>query len=184
MSNRTNRKAVWTNAGVVVIAAVGMSAATYVFLPALFSVGEPPARTATVLVYFHKADHASCEATQAVARTIATSGDIADAALRELFRGPTALEEQMSLSSAFDSEVIARAYGTNIDDLGSYYRGVSVTDGIATVDFAPGALAYLNSAACLQQSVKTPIINTLEQFPKVQTVEFSIDGKLFTEWDA
>ena len=46
-----------------------------------------------------------------------------------------------------------------------------------------GALAILKGAACVQEQVKGPIIDTLKALPSVTKVEFRIDGAEFFDWD-
>ncbi len=72
----------------------------------------------------------------------------------------------------------------NVPDIKAYYNGVTIKNGVAIVDFDKAALGRLNSAACMQASIKSPIEKTLKQFPTIKSVEYSIDGKLFDQWDA
>lgn len=101
----------------------------------------------------------SCGGTYAVTRFVPKTTGVADASMRIL------LEE-------------------NLPEIKQYYNGVTIKDGVATVDFDKPALSRLNSAACMQAMAKTPIEKTLKQFPTIKRVEYSIDGRLVTEWDA
>jgi hypothetical protein len=65
-----------------------------------------------------------------------------------------------------------------------YFRGVRIENGTAIVAFDVEALEYLNSAACAQGAIKTPIVRTLIEFPNVDDVAWEIDGEIFTAWDA
>ena len=123
-----------------------------------------------------------CSATKAVQRMVPQTTAIADAALRELLAGVTPDEETMGVTDSFSNDT--GSLGADIAPLTSYYEGVSISDGIATVAFTEQAMAYLNSAACSQQSVKSPIVQTLRQFPSVSDVQFSVGGRVVTEWDA
>lgn len=123
-----------------------------------------------------------CGATKPLTRQIPRTSAVADAALRELFKGVTPEEEAMGVTDSFSNE--AGYYGTGIDSLSSYYQGMSIQNGIATVQFAEQAMAYLNGAACSQQSVKSPIEQTLMQFSLVSEVQYSVGGRVITEWDA
>ena len=141
-----------------------------------------PGKTVTVKVFFHKDDLTECSVTKAVERTVPYTIRVADTALRELFKGPTASETQSwGLTNTF-----SQAYRSDkpVAPLSEYYNGVTITEETAIVDFDSGALEYLNSAACMQQSVKSPIEDTLKQFPTVLHVKYSIDGEIWTEWDA
>ncbi|HLD32029.1 MAG TPA: S-layer homology domain-containing protein [Candidatus Peribacteraceae bacterium] len=123
-----------------------------------------------------------CSATKAVQRMVPQTTAIADAALRELLAGVTPDEETMGVTDSFSNDT--GSLGADIAPLTSYYEGVSISNGIATVAFTEQAMVYLNSAACLQQSVKSPIVQTLRQFPSVSDVQFSVGGRVVTEWDA
>jgi len=123
-----------------------------------------------------------CSATKQVTRTIPHTTNIADATLRELLKGTTKEENDMGLTDNFSN---ASGYlGNDVEPLLSYYTGLSIQDGIATIDFSSGALQYLNNAACIQATVKSPIKKTLQQFPDIEDMRYFIDGKEFTEWDA
>lgn len=71
-----------------------------------------------------------------------------------------------------------------LPELRPYYNGVTIKNGVAIVDFDKAALSRLNSAACMQTMTKAPIEKTLKQFPTIKSVEYSIDGKVFDQWDA
>src|SRR4030095_14784862 len=73
-----------------------------------------------------------------------------------------------------------------LGQLGEYYRGVSIKDGVAVVNFRPGAEKYLHvlGPACGQEKVLTPIVQTLKRLSTITTVDFAINGKIIEEWDA
>lgn len=116
-----------------------------------------------------------CSATKPVIRSIVKTASVADSALRLLFQGVTQAEKAQGLVSIFDS--FERP-------LAESYRGVSIANGLATVKFTEAAMDYLNSAACMQQAVKASIEQTLLEFPSIHSVQYSVDGKIVTEWDA
>lgn len=127
-----------------------------------------------------------CGATKPVLRMTLKTTAVADAALRELFKGVTTEEAAMGVTDGFSAEYLQGA-GYNYKDskdLIDYYQGVSIENGIATVKFSQGAMAYLNAAICMQQIIKAPIEQTLLQFPTVSKVQYSVDGKIITDWDA
>jgi hypothetical protein len=72
----------------------------------------------------------------------------------------------------------------NYPSLKDHYNGVTIRSGVAIVDFDQPALSRLNSPACMQTMTKTPIEKTLKEFPTIKSVEYSIDGEVFDEWDA
>ena len=70
--------------------------------------------------------------------------------------------------------------------LGNYYRGVSIKDGVAVVNFRSGAEKHLHvlGPACRQEQVLTPIAETLKRFSTIKSVDYAINGKIIEEWDA
>jgi len=126
--------------------------------------------------------NSDCSATMMVIRPIPHTEDIIDATLRELLIGATEKDISMGLTDNFSNH--SGYLGNDVEPLLSYYKSISVQDGIATIDFTTDALQYLNNAACIQASVKSPIQKTLQQFPSITEIHYSIDGEEFTEWDA
>lgn len=126
---------------------------------------------------------ADCAATRTVERTLAVAADAPladrlDAALRALFAGVTDEERAAGLDDAYDQRFM------ELEPLPAYYLGVMVVDGLAIVDFAEPGFSYLNSEACRQAVLKTPIVRTLLAFPGVTAVAFAIEGVVVTEWGA
>lgn len=114
----------------------------------------------------------TCGAGEFVKRRVPPTKRLADAALRLLFAGPTVAEQAKGMES--------------LGPLGKYYRGVSVKDGVAVVNFRPGAEKYLHvlGPACKQEQVLTPIAETLKCFGTIKSVAYAINGKIIEEWDA
>ncbi|MCF7844815.1 MAG: S-layer homology domain-containing protein [Kiritimatiellales bacterium] len=123
-----------------------------------------------------------CGATRMVTRTIPKTATIADATLRELFKGPTQQERNDGLTSSFDNET--GYFGQGIKPLVEYYEGIRIQNGVATVKFSRKALEYLNNTACTQDAVQSPIEDTLKQFSTIDMVQYAIDGEVFDLWDA
>ena len=125
-------------------------------------------------IFFTNPNHpdfaTTCGAGEFVTRRIPATGRLADAALRQLFKGPTAREKARGM------EGIAR--------LSRYYVGVSVRRGVAVINFRRGAEKYLNGTACEQEHLHTPIAKTLKQFSTIKSIEYAINGKIIEEWDA
>ncbi|MEP6849535.1 MAG: GerMN domain-containing protein, partial [Acidobacteriota bacterium] len=113
-----------------------------------------------------------CDTGEFVTRKIPKTTKVADAALRQLFAGPTDAEKQKGMEG--------------IASLGSYYIGVTIKNGKAIVNFKPGAEKYLyvDGPFCMQSGVLTPISKTLTQFSSVKDVDFAINGKIIEDWDA
>lgn len=111
------------------------------------------------LYFYNSANSTDCSATYAVTRTVPKTLAVADASLKALF-------------------------SENLTKLQPHYLGVSISNSIATVNFKPAAMAYLDGPICMQRSFKTPIEKTLLQFPTIKEVNYSIDGQVVREWSA
>ncbi|MSR86870.1 hypothetical protein EXS70_01720 [Candidatus Peribacteria bacterium] len=147
--------------------------------------GGSTSGTMNVKLYFGDKkimEESNCAATRSVTRQIPKTSAIADATLRLLLQGVTPADGEQGLVSGFDN--ISGYYGKDVGSLLSYYHGISVVNGVATVKFSGGAMAYLNNTACTQEEVKGSIGATLLQFPTIKSVQYSVDGKVVTEWDA
>lgn len=146
---------------------------------------EPSVSTLQIKLYFGDAAivaERDCRATKSVIRTIAKTPRVADAALRLLFQGVTPDEKKLGLTSSFAG--LTDSESKPVEPLLNYYKGITITNGVATVKFSNPALTYLNNTACIQATVKAPIEDTLLQFPSVKSIQYSIDGKIFDQWDA
>lgn len=133
-------------------------------------------QTQTITLYFYSEEDletASGVPSVTVTRTVNAADATPDHALRLLFQGPTQ-EEQSRGARSFE----------NLSDLRSSYLGITMDDGTAIIDFERNALPWLNGAAAMQGMIKTPMEETLMQFPGVTDVQYAIDGEIFTEWDA
>lgn len=95
-----------------------------------------------------------------VSRTVAGAAAPAQAALEALLAGPTGAER-------------GRGYVTNINP-GVAVRSVSISDGVATVDFS--AEMERSGGACLVTAIRAQVESTLTQFPGVSSVRIAIEG--------
>lgn len=113
-----------------------------------------------------------CAAGEWVKRKVPATKKTADAALRQVFAGPTAEERSRGL---FD-----------ISTLGKYYIGVTIKKGTAIVNFKPGAekFLYVSGPICQSTTWLAAMTKTLKQFPSVKQVEYAINGKIIEDWDA
>lgn len=149
--------------------------------------GDDKTPEVTVKLYFPKQD-GNDPTLVAVTRRIPRTRKIADAALRALFAGPNETERKDNLDSAFFPESIILfkqgCSSKNSDSLSSYYLGVKIRRGTAIVNFRRKAGCYLQTSAAMQDRILSPIIATLKQFKMIKEVEFALDGKVITEWDA
>ena len=86
---------------------------------------------------------------------------VAEKALTELLRGPTAEER----SKGFNSEIPA----------GTTLRGITINNGTARADFG-GGIAQV-AGACRVTAIRSQIERTLRQFGSVRSVVILVDGK-------
>jgi hypothetical protein len=91
-----------------------------------------------------------------------------------------------NLSSPFLPKAIESTSGAKgARPLAAYFRGAHLKGTTLTVAFSGDAMRYLNSTTAIQQVVKGSIETTLKKhFPSVTTIEYEIDGKTVTGWDA
>jgi hypothetical protein len=120
--------------------------------------------TTTVQAYFPNASKGSgrdCSLVFPVGRTIAKTSTVGRAALEALLAGPTAAE-------------IRQGYSTSINRA-TELNSLSINEqGTATADFSP----ELNAAgSCRVTSIRAQIDQTLSQFPTVNDVVITVDGK-------
>jgi spore germination protein GerM len=99
--------------------------------------------------------------------------DPIDAILRAMFSEPREHEYAQGARSSED-----------LYALDEYYLGVSIENRIATIDFADNALSILNSTATRQLMAKDLVEHTLKSQPSIDSVQYSIEGEVWTEWDA
>lgn len=72
-----------------------------------------------------------------------------------------------------------------LPNIRSEYIGISIQDGVATVNFRSGASAYLDQAPPgISAKYTNSIKKTLLQFSTITSVQFAIDGQVITNWDA
>ena len=114
----------------------------------------------------------TCAAGEFVKRTIPFTQQVADAALRQVFAGPTAREKARGIDAP--------------PPLARFYRGVSIRKGVATVNFRPGAQKLLRTSgpACTTEKALAPLDQTLRQFKTITSVQYAINGHIITNWDA
>lgn len=121
--------------------------------------------TTTVKVYFNnnKLDpEISCNKVFPVDRIIPKTLGIARAALEELLKGPTEEEK-------------AKGFFTSINP-GVKIQSLSINDGLAKIDFDP-QLEFQVGGSCRVSAIRAQITQTLKQFPTVNEVLISINGR-------
>jgi len=159
---------------------------------ALFGINQTvPAQTGGTMqikLYFPTEEDEAIDKLIEVRRSIKKTTRVADAALRELFKGVTEDERQKGLTSAYAvSDIVTgrgECQGDKMKPLGAYLIGVTIKRGIATVNFRPAAECYLQSAISQMDRVMNPIDKTLMQFKSIKEVQYALNGKVITEWDA
>lgn len=121
--------------------------------------------TMVVKAYFNNSDldpETSCNKVFPVDRQVPRTQAVAKAALEELLKGPTTQEED-------------NKYFTSINS-GVKIQSLTIENGTAKVDLDE-QLEFQVGGSCRVAAIRAQIIQTLEQFPTVQNVIISIDGR-------
>jgi hypothetical protein len=114
-------------------------------------------RRTTVTVFFARG-----ERVEPVTRSVPSVPRIGTAALEQLLAGPTASE-------------VAAGYVTQIP-AGSRLRGLTITDGVAVVDFSG---EFESGGGTLALTLRLAQVTcTLDAFPTVDGVRFALDGEV------
>lgn len=124
----------------------------------------------------------------AVERSIAKTARVAEAALRELLKGVGESEKKMGLMSTYEAKDIVtgrdECQSDKMKPLGAYLIGVTIKKGTAIVNFRSEGECYLQTAITAGDFVMKPIEATLKQFPTIKRVDYALNGKVITDWDA
>lgn len=129
------------------------------------SAGGAPAAETVVEAFFGKSGAAAgeeCTTVAAVQRSVPKTQAVARAALEELLKGPSA-------------EDAAQGFITSIPS-GVALQSLDITNGTARADFS-AALETGVGGSCRVTHIRRQIEETLKQFPTVQNVIISIDGR-------
>jgi spore germination protein GerM len=124
-----------------------------------------PVGTTIVRAYFWLSGDENSEGLVPVLREVPKTTAVARAAIEQLLLGPIGREA--------DSGVISSAVPK-----GTELLGISIDDGVATVDLSGEFASGGGSTATMVRLAQ--VTYTLTQFPTVQRVRFSIDGKVVT----
>lgn len=91
-----------------------------------------------------------------------------------------------NLTAPFDPKTLkGSSHFEGARPLGIYFRGARIEGTTFIICFSDDAMRYLNNTAGIQQSVKGAIEATiLKNFPKVEKIEYEINGKIGADWDA
>ncbi|MDQ3015025.1 MAG: GerMN domain-containing protein [bacterium] len=133
-------------------------------IPVIFTAFDPNAgKKTSVKVFFgNSVQGAECEKVLSVIREVPKVATIGKTAIEELLKGPTTLELSQGFSTALNTEVKVNS--------------LTISDGTARVDFSSN-LNKSVAGSCRVQAIRAQIEETLRQFPTVQNVIISIDGK-------
>ncbi|HEY0979931.1 MAG TPA: GerMN domain-containing protein [Candidatus Paceibacterota bacterium] len=103
-----------------------------------------------------------CRVVHPITRTVPYTLAVAEASLNELIKGLT-------------GEDIANGFQTSIDP-NTKIKSLAIVNGVATVDFSK-ELNNKNVGLCAGQFIEAQITQTLMQFPSVQKVNITVEGK-------
>ena len=130
-------------------------------IPISFELGST-----TIKVFFGNSEldpqALDCQNVFEIEREVAKTQGISRVALEELFKGPTENEENEGFFTSINA-------GVKIQSL-------SIKDGVAKVDFDE-QLEYQVGGSCRVAAIRAQITETLKQFPTVDSVIISIDGR-------
>lgn len=119
-----------------------------------------PTGTTIVRAYFWLGGQPGSDGLVAVLREVPGTKAVATAAVNALLAGPSAIETSHAITSAVPD--------------GSQLLGISIADGVATVDLSAEFESGGGSASVLTRLGQ--MVYTLTQFPKVTSVAFQIEG--------
>jgi len=101
---------------------------------------------------------------------------------------PAVLYENQSDAGAQEDNVIGSALLVELQALDSplttYYLGARVESGVATVYFRSGVEQYLYAPPGMQSAYMRPIIRSLQNIPGLTKIQWAIDGRVVTDFDA
>jgi hypothetical protein len=103
-----------------------------------------------------------CEKVYAATRRVPLTQNVAEAAVLELLRGPSAEEQTLG-------------YRTSIYP-GTMLRSIAIKDGTASVDFSKEFL-YAVAGSCHVQALSAQVEQTLKQYPGVTNVKILVEGQ-------
>ena len=122
---------------------------------------QAPAGTTIVRAYFWLGGPEGSAGLVAVLREVAGTTAVARASMNAVLAGPTAAESGRQISTAIPE--------------GSQLLGLSIKDGVATVDLSSEFESGGGSASVLTRLGQ--VVYTLTQFPSVKSVVFQIEGE-------
>jgi hypothetical protein len=103
-----------------------------------------------------------CARVHSTARRVPVTENVAEAAILELLKGPTAAEQTLGFRTSIYP--------------GTTLRSITIKDGAATVDFSKEFL-YAVSGSCHLQALRAQVEQTLKQYPAVVNVKRLVEGR-------
>lgn len=137
-------------------------------IPVFFKeIGEASQETMMVKIYLSDSNFANepyfdCSRTIAVERQVLKTEGVAKSSLEALLRGAT-------------QEEISHGYVSNITP-GARIQSIIIEQGIARVDFDE-QMEFQVGGSCRVAAIRAQIVDTLKQFPTVNEVVISVDGR-------
>lgn len=116
----------------------------------------------SVEVYFADeamAEFGDCAAVDFEKRTVSKTINVAELAILELLKGPTA------------------AWASTLIPEGTALESIEITDGVAHVQFTHPNIVEWNGGACRVTAIRAQIERTLKQFSTVDSVVISVNGE-------
>lgn len=131
--------------------------------------GAEASNEVTVDLFFSVGDGSDCSEVEAVRRAIPADAEAISAAFALLVAGPTADEVAAGASSGFSATTAGSV------------RSVALNDGLLTVDFEDLRNDLDNaSTTCGSAALLAQLNGTAFQFPEVEHVTYTIDGRCET----
>jgi len=133
-------------------------------IPVIFNTFDQSAEEKTsIKVFFgNSAQGAECEKVTSVIREVSKVATIGGSSLEELLKGPTSVEQSQGFNTALNT-------GVKVNSL-------TISNGTARADFDSN-LNKSVAGSCRVLAIRAQIEETLKQFPTVQNVIISINGK-------
>jgi len=133
-------------------------------IPVTFNNFDPNAgeKTSVNVFFGNSVRGAECEKVLSVVREVPKVATIGRSSLEELLKGPTSAEQSQGFSTALNAE--------------AKVNSLTITNSIARVDFDSN-LDKSVAGSCRVLAIRAQIEETLKQFPTVQDVIISINGK-------
>jgi spore germination protein GerM len=128
--------------------------------------GEGDGEPVTVDLYFNNSEEDPeglyCDQVYLVTRDISETQAVARATIEELLKGPTLSEEEQGFFTSINP-------GTKV-------QSVNIKNGIVTADFDE-TLEYQVGGSCRVAAIRAQIEETLLQFPSIDEVVISVNGR-------